>query len=210
MTTLKKNKKFVAVLGFAHLTPLQITEKSELIVTKMSGNSNFPTPAPALASITALINTAKQAISTASTKNKGTAAPMHEAIQALEAEMKGLVGYVETIANANQANGTSIIQSSGMDVKKPASRKPKTFSVKAENSPGAVLLNTKAVSRSSYNYQVTTDSTLASGWTTIAISNTAKYLKTGLTSGTRYFFRVAIVTKNVQGDWSPVLNVVAP
>ncbi len=209
MTTVKKNRKFVAVLGLGKLTTVQISAKAKLIVSKMTGNVHFPTPTPTLTAVTAQIAVLDADITTALTKAKGTASPMHVATQALESQLRMLAGYVQNIANADQENGVSIIQSAGMDVRKPAARTPKTFSAKVEKVPGEVLLNTKAVPRSSYIYQMTTDPTLVSGWSTMAISNTAKYLKTGLTSGTKYFFRVAIITKSLQGDWSPVISVVA-
>jgi hypothetical protein len=211
MSTIKKEPKHVAVLDLTKLTVPQILLKATNIVTKMTGNVHFPTPTPTLAAVSAAITLASDALATAQTKAKGTASPMHAAVKALEILLKQLLAYVETTANADEANGVAIIESAGMSVRKTATRKPKVFTaVNIPLSPGSVLLNTKSVPRSVYHYQMTTDPNTGSSWVTISINQVVKYIKTGLTSGTKYYFRVAVITKSIEGPWSPVLSVSIP
>ncbi len=210
MTAIKKVPKHVAVLDLSRLTVPQILLKATSIVEKMTGNAHFPTPVPTLASISAAITLASNALALAQTKAKGTSSPMHAAVKTLVGLLKQLLAYVEAIANSDEPNGIAIIESAGMSVRKPATRKPKVFTAVTGPTPGSVLLNTKAQPRSVYIYQMTTDPTTLTSWVTISTSQVVKYLKTGLTSNTKYYFRVAVVTKSVEAPWSPVLSVFVP
>ncbi len=210
MTTTKKVPKHIAVLAMSKLTVPQLLLKATAIVDKMTGNAYFPTPVPTLASVTAAITLASNALATAQSRAKGTASPMHAAVKALMIQMKQLQSYVETTANADEANAIAIIESAGMSVRKTTTHKPKVFTAVNGTAPGSVLLNTKSQPRSVYIYQMTTDPSTATSWVTISTSQVVKYIKTGLTSGTKYYFRVAVITKSVEGPWSSVLSVIIP
>ncbi|HXC04094.1 MAG TPA: fibronectin type III domain-containing protein [Bacteroidia bacterium] len=212
MTTVqKKVPKKEAALKLGKLSVAQVITTAKHYVQSMTGNTNFPAPTPALSVISAQIAALEAAVAIAQTRVRGSVGKMNTERKALTTLLLNLASYVQTIANADPENSGSIINSAGMDVKKPSQRASKTFSVVLSKTiPNAVVLNTKAVSRSSYIYEVTTDTTNPNGWTVAITSNTVKYVKTGFTSGTRYYFRVAVVTKNIQGPWSPVLNVIIP
>ncbi|HEV7230874.1 MAG TPA: hypothetical protein VGO45_06075, partial [Bacteroidia bacterium] len=68
----------------------------------------------------------------------------------------------------------------------------------------------KAQKNAIYVYQMTTNPKNEASWTTIYKGLIAKFIKTGLTSGTRYYFRYAVILKGVQGAWSPVLSIIVP
>ena len=133
---------------------------------------------------------------------------MHVQLDALKLLLKSLVSYVEGIANADPVNAVEIAQSSGIPEKKAAVHTPKTFSAKLGKVKGSVMLNTKAVKGGVYIYQMTTDPNNAASWVTLVSDKVVKFTKSGLTSGVRYYFRVAVVSRSVQGDWSHELDLV--
>ncbi|HEV7230789.1 MAG TPA: fibronectin type III domain-containing protein, partial [Bacteroidia bacterium] len=126
----------------------------------------------------------------------------------LALSLKTLSGYVEGIANLDPVNAENIIISAGMAVKKPSVHGPKLFTVKPGKAAGSVNLDSKAEKGAVYVYEMTTDPNTPTSWANIYIGKTTKFLKTGLSSGQRYYFRVAVIIKGVQEPWSPVVNVV--
>jgi hypothetical protein len=188
----------------------QVIANTKLYLQKMTGNASFATPNPTLAAISAQLTKLEASYLLSQSRAKGTVSQMRTDLKTLVILLKALAAYVEGIANADPDNAVTIIQSAGMVVKKTPNRAPKTFTAVVGKSPGSALLNTKAVSRSTYLYEMTTDPTNAASWVQIAANLTVKFIKTGLTSGTRYYFRVAVVTKGIQGAWSHVLNVMIP
>jgi hypothetical protein len=210
MSTKPKVTKQEVALGLSKLTVPQMITNTKLYVQNMTGNTNFPTPSPALSTVSTQLAKLEASYTVSLTRVKGSVAAMHEDRIALVVLLKALASYVEQIGNSVPETAASVISSSGMPLKKAKPHVNKTFSVTLSKDPDTVILNTKAERASSYLYQVTTDATNANGWTNVIISNTAKYTKNGFSSGTRYYFRVAVITKNVQGPWSPVLSVIVP
>ena len=75
---------------------------------------------------------------------------------------------------------------------------------------GEVVLRWKRVRRaSSYVIDQTTDVRTPASWTRTGMSTKAKAYVDGLTSGTRYWFRVAAVSAAGQGAWSEAVAGVA-
>jgi hypothetical protein len=209
-TTPKVQKKLVA-LGLSKLSAPQVIANTKLYVQKMTGNTNFPTPTPSLTTVSTQLATLETAYTLSQTRVKGSVSKMKVELKALEILLKNLASYVETIANADPDNAENIINSSGMPVKKPRTVQPKLFTAVLTKIPGQVRLDSKAVNRSScYIYQMTTDPNAATSWQTILTSNNVKDLVNGLASNTRYYFRVAVSTKGIQGAWSTPINVLMP
>jgi hypothetical protein len=176
----------------------------------MTGNAHFPNPNPALSAVSAQANVLQAAYDLSQTRAKGSVGKMHLEVKKLDILLKVLAAYVESVANADPDNASIIINAAGMTEKKPTQHPPKVFSAKAGKAVGTALLNCKAQSRAVYVYQETTDPATAASWTTVYTGITAKFLKTGLISGTRYYFRYAVIIKGLQSDWSPVVNLVIP
>ncbi|HXC05495.1 MAG TPA: hypothetical protein VNZ86_12125, partial [Bacteroidia bacterium] len=182
---------------------------TKLYLQKMTGNTNFPTPTPSLASISTQLAVVEADYTVSQTRVKGSVSKMHAELKTLEIALKALAAYVESVANTTPDQAENIIQSAGMTVKKAANRKPKVFTVIQTKVTGQVQVNSKAVSRSStYIYQMTTDPNTATTWQTVITSNNVKGLVNGLSAGIRYYFRVAVSTKGVQAAWSAPINIV--
>lgn len=201
-------KKAVVVLGLSKLTIPQKIEFARFIVTSMTGNANFTTPNPALLTITTNANALETAHIAAKGGGKDETAAMHAKEQLLDLSLKLLAAYVEGIANANPANAEAIALSSGMNTKKNASPRPNGFRVEHGKNAGEVNLRTNADDRAVFVWETTTTPDDEATWTTLNSSTRAHYLATGLNSGTRYYFRVAKIDKDGQGDWSNVLNII--
>ncbi len=133
---------------------------------------------------------------------------MHSKEFLLEVSLKSLAAYVEGIANVNLITAESVALSSGMDVKDPGSHQPKEFNVKPTGNPGEVKMSTKFAARSTYIWQMTSDPSIVTGWATIGQATQANLIKKGLTSGARYYFRVATVGKEGQEPWSNTINTI--
>ncbi len=205
MSKPKVLKKLVA-LDLHKLTPPQVAALANHCVTQMTGNSYFPTPTPALASVTTQATALTNAYDLSLTRARGSVGAMHTELKSLSVLLKLLAAYVESIANADPANAETIIASAGMTVKKSQVRLPKTFTAVAGKLKGTVKLNTLAVRQTAYIYQMTTDPNTVTSWTTIYTGTSVKFTMEGLTSATHYYFRVAYSTKGIQGNWSNVLE----
>ncbi|MBI4945030.1 MAG: fibronectin type III domain-containing protein [Bacteroidetes bacterium] len=202
-------KKSVVVLRLASLSIPKKIEKTRFIVTSMTGNVNFTTPNPTLATITANAGNLETAHIAAQGGGADETANMHAKELVLDLSLKLLSAYVEGIANSNPMNAEAIILSAGMEVKSGGGRRAKEFAAEQTGNPGEVKLSTLSSNRATFVFQMTTSPSTESSWATIGQSTRAKLVKSGLVSGTRYYFRVAMIDKNGQNPWSDVKNIIA-
>lgn len=216
-------KKQVVVLKLARLSIPRKIEKARFIVISMTGNANFTTPSPTLVTITTNVNALETASIAAAGGGADDTANMHAKELLLDLSLKSLAAYVEGIANVNPLSAEAIILSAGMEVKSSGVRTAHEFAVEPTGDPGEVSMSTKFVQRATFIWQMSTTApnagtgsapggqgALAAAqagavWETIGQGTRSKFLKTGLVSGTRYYFRVAVVDKNGQGPWSKCL-----
>ena len=176
------------------------------VVTAMTGNTSLPTPAPTLAAVTAAITALQTAQSAAIARTKGAVTARNDKQAALVALLQELKAYIQKTADADTDNGSAIIQSAGVSVRKTPVRKPRVFSaVQGAVSGTAKLVTASAGPRASYEWQYSVDG----GKTWVAALSTlqAKTSVTGLTSGATVQFRHLAVTKTGQGDWSAPVSL---
>ncbi len=200
--------KTLVALGFSSLAIPRKIERGRFIVTSMTGNANFTTPSPTLASITTAINALETAHITAQGGGADDTAAMYAKELALDLLIKSLGGYVEGIANASPLNAETIILSAGMNVKAKGVKASPDFDVQITGNPGEVLLIHSGVARGSIEFQMSTDSSNESNWQAIYSGTRGRFTKGGLTSGTRYYFRSTVIDKSGKNPWSPVLNTI--
>lgn len=141
-------------------------------------------------------NAAQQMVQQKSTELNGAEADFDN-------EMTHLANDVENLANGD----VGIIQSAGMDVKNPPSP-PQVPSqvinliVSEGSSSGKINLAwKKAQYAKSYTIEITTDVDNPSSWSIKTTSIKTKFTVNGLTSGTKYWFRVYGVSS--VGDGAP-------
>jgi len=198
---------------------LPIPEKiarSQQIVTALTGNSNFMTPQPPLAQITAAINdleTAYNAAQAARQEAKARTAAQNTKEEAHDRIMTQLAAYVESVAGDDQ----EIIMSAGLDVRAasaPASSTPSTplgLTATVGDREGEIDLSWDTVrSARSYVIERSADPPTETSWTHAGVSTRSQATIDGLTSGTRYWFRVSVLTTTGQSGWSNPAMKIAP
>jgi hypothetical protein len=120
---------------------------------------------------------------------------------------------VESVAGSNEA----LILSAGMDIRAaPVAstappEQPQALTPTANDRDGEVDLSWDTVAGAkSYVIDKSADPVTASSWSHAAVSTKSNFTVTGLTSGTRYWFRVAAVNNNGQSGWSDPAMKIAP
>jgi hypothetical protein len=188
----------------------QLIADAKFYVEQMTGNTNFPAPNPTLAGITNEISILETAYTLSQTRVQGAVAQMHSEAKALRISLKALGAYVELQANQDIEHAGSIIESAGMTVKNLPQRAPRIFSAKAGIAPGTVKLDTKAVKRGTYIYQMSLTSNNPNSWTEIYQGTRVKFTATDLKTGTLYYFRTCTVDKNGKSAWSYEVSCMVP
>ncbi|HXC05661.1 MAG TPA: fibronectin type III domain-containing protein, partial [Bacteroidia bacterium] len=164
-------------------------------------------PVP-LATVSATIDTVVKAQIAAQTRSKGTASAMHAAVVTLTEEMKQLAAYVSNIANQHPADGDAIIKGANMLQRIKASNPNNGYRIHTTKVAGQLFIMTVRVPKAAYEFEMTTDPTNATSWVNIYKGLKVKFLKTGLTSGTRYYIRVKTVTVYGESAPSDVLSAI--
>jgi hypothetical protein len=196
-------------LKLARLSVPRKIEKAKAIVAAMTGNANFPTPSPTLETITQLANGLEMALIATNGGAEEETAAMYARERELDLGLKSLAAYVEGIANVNPEQAEVIILSAAMEVKKRVVRTTSDFDVKSTGNPGEVKIGCRAEDRAAYVFQMTTDPSNEANWSTIHSDVRSKLVRKGLTSGTRYHFRVAVIRSGGQQPWSQTKSVIA-
>jgi hypothetical protein len=197
--------------GFEKMTDVDFLAKTRLVVSEMTGNTNFATPTPALASITTLADAFETAIAVAEAGGSYDKSVRDNKKGELIDAMHNLSSYVLFTA----AGDSLVAESSGFDLAKPAS--PQGPLAKPEglllsdgiNSGELFLVFDKVRGARSYIYQIALDPLSENTQWTTAHGTVRKNLFTGLESGKKYWVRVAAVGINGQVVYSdPVARIV--
>ena len=196
-------------LKFGRLSIPRKIEKAKAIVAAMTGNDNFATPAPSLDTITSLTKALEEALIAKNTGGVEDTAVMYLREKDLELALKSLAAYVEGIANANSNEAEPIILSAAMEVKQKAVRVKPDFEVKGTDTSGELKVSCRSSERAAYIFQMSTDPTNELSWVIVQSSTRSKFIQKGLTAGTRYHFRVAVVDKSGQRPWSEAKSAIA-
>jgi hypothetical protein len=157
-----------------------------------------------------LITTAIGALQTAEvvavSRVKGAVPARNQKRKELVALLQQLGGYVQTVADADEANAPAIIESAGLTVRKRPTRAPRVFAAKqGANSGVAQLVAASAGHRSAYDWQYSTDG--GKTWVLLPTTLQAKATVTGLTPGAVVQFKYRAVTKTGADDWSQPVSL---
>jgi hypothetical protein len=201
-------------LALNELNGQQIVQLADTIVTRMTGNANFPTPNPALTVITALRDTAStklnqaQATRTLSEQHTGEA---NTAVGALKGGLTSLGSYVDNASGGDETK----IRSTGMDVRDPSAAigdlpQVQNLAVTAGDNDGELDAVWDPVKgRRIYEVQSSADPFSPTSWTTKANPTASKVTLTGFPSASKAWVRVRAHGTAGPGPWSdPALKVV--
>ena len=184
------------------------------VITALTNNTHFPSPEPTLAQLEAQASTTETAYNTAqASRQKAIAdtATQNDEEKQLDVILTRLGSYVQLKSSGDEVK----IRSAGMQVKSPKTPigplgAPESVALGEGASEGSLIATWARVRGAvSYVVELTTDPAAKSGWTH-AVSTKTQHTLTGLTSGTRYWCRIAAVGAAGQGPFSDPAAKVAP
>jgi hypothetical protein len=178
--------------------------KASHVIKQMTGNQNFPNPAPTIDEINTANNNYITSLNKVVNGSKEDTVIKNNLRRALELLLKLLTDYVQTTSGGDEA----IILSSGFDVSKKHAlvgplAKATGLTINLGNNKGSVMVECQVVSQANfYEFEYTeVPSNLNSIWLK-KTSTKHKLLIDGLTSGKQYAFRVAGAGSDPSRSWS--------
>lgn len=202
-------------LGLRQLSVPELISRAQQITGAMTGNAKFTTPNPTIASVTGAttaLQTAHNEANAARMESKNKTIVQNEQEDKLVALLTQLSSYVENISNGDEA----VITSAGMDVQAPPAslgevRIPSSFTSTTGDSDGEIDLSWNSVAGAqSYVVERSLAAPPAANWEHQTTTTKSKITADKLSSGTRYWFRVAAVGTKGQSGWSDISTRVAP
>jgi hypothetical protein len=191
------------VLDVKNLEGTRIGTYGTHIYTCLNGNPNFPGISPALSTLQNLVTALNTAVAAQVKGVKSTTQAVRTAEYNLKRLLKFYAAYVEYYSNDDAVKALS----SGFSLRQHATHTPAVFSAVHGLQIGSVDLKSKATKGASYIFQFTTTPLVASSWVTSATLKQVKHTIPGLTVGTMYYFRVAVVTKAGQQPFCNPINL---
>jgi len=185
---------YIIKLGLDRISPAGLLVKVRNLVKNLTGNLAFPTPTPALATVTTACDELEQAIN----DHVANPGPVEMLDRDLAADLvKGLYtdlgGYVQAASNGD----IDIIKTSGLAVRKSGSPigelpAPKGMVAVATPYPGRIDISWGGVrGRSMYEPQICEgDPNVEANWNVLFLTTKVRHSITDLKSDTTYHFRV--------------------
>jgi len=202
-------------LNLKHLTVPEKVAKGRQIVTAMTNNASFANPTPALTDVTARLDQLDKAfgsVQAARSEVSTRVVTQENAEIDLDQILTQLAGYVEAVAGRDD----TVIKSAGMETKASRSTpaiagEPQAVAALVGSHEGVILLSWKPVANAkSYTIESSTDPATPASWIHVGIATSASKAINNLTSGKRYWFRVAAISAGGQSGWSEHATKVAP
>ena len=201
-----------------NLKNLSVTDKiakGRRIVAAMTNNNGFSTPSPPLSEVTAALDDLEKAFASVQSSRSEVATRVgiqDNAETKVDQILTQLAGYVESVAGKDD----TLITSAGLEPKTSRSTPtlptaPQGLSATAGDHEGQIDLSWKGVPNArSYVIESSVDPANATTWTHSAVATSASKVISNLTSGKRYWFRVAAVGAGGQSGWSEHATKVVP
>jgi hypothetical protein len=131
----------------------------------------------------------------------------------LDDTLTRMAGYVSSVSGDDEA----LVTSAGMSFQGPAAAPdgpaalPQSFVTTTGDSDGEIDTSWNPVSGAqSYILEQSLQGPPNAAWTHVQTITKSSHTVTGLTSGTRYWFRVAAVSAGGQSGWSDISTRIAP
>lgn len=201
-------------LNLHRLTIREKIAKAHQIVAALTGNADFPTPSPPLASITGAANeatTADDDVLAIRQAGKEKTAIRNQKEDTLDQFLTQIAGYVESVAGTNER----LILSAGMDMRAlgtattEAPTQPQGLTATAGDRDGEIDLSWDTVTGAK-SYVIERSPDPPTTWAHAGVSARSNFTVQNLPSGTRFWFRVAAVNSNGQSGWSDPAMKIAP
>jgi hypothetical protein len=202
-------------LNLRNLSVTDKVAKGRRIVAAMTNNASFPKPSPPLSEVTAVADELEKAfasVQAAKSELTTRVGLQDNAETKVDQMLTQLAGYVESVAGKDD----TLITSAGMETKTARSTPtlptaPQGLSATAGEHEGQIDLSWKAVPNArSYTIEASVDPATPTSWTHVGIATSASKAISNLTTGKRYWFRVAAVGAGGQSGWSEHATKVVP
>jgi hypothetical protein len=196
----------IATLKIPHVI-LALIALAKAIVQALTGNQSFPNPDPPLAAVTSAIADLEASQALVQTRAKGAVQARATKRAALVALLRGLLAYVQKVADADLAHAPELIASAGLRAKKVAVRAKRVFAAKHGSLSGSVsLVSPTGGKRAGYEWQYSADG--GKTWVEARATLRADTTITGLVPGSTYLFRGRVVDKKGDTDWCAPVSLI--
>ena len=204
-----------AKAGINQKNALQAVAFTRNVVVKMTANPSFPAAVPDLPALTTAANnleTAVNAALAARTASKLATQQVKDKFAALRALVTQEMAYVQTASNGDAAK----IESSGFEVAADPSPigilpAPENLELDANVNPGNMGVIWKSVDgAASYIVERASDGPGPRVYVGVAAPTVARAIVNSMTSGQRYWFRVAAVNAAGVGFFTLEVSKIAP
>lgn len=198
---------------------LSIPEKlarAKQFINALTGNPNFPAPQPTLAQLSAAADALEAAAADAQAARaeaKTATSRQEQKEDTLDLLVTQLAAHVESVSGDDETK----ILSAGMDVRATGSpgsdtpSLPKGVALSEGDHAGELDAGWDSVTGArSYVVQMSVDPPTPTSWQPGPVVTRSHATLSGLTSGTRYWVRVAAVNANGQSGWSDPATKIAP
>jgi hypothetical protein len=202
-------KKFKALLNFTRLSIIEKIGFFRNVIEKMTGNVDFPTPDVPLVEATALVSKLEASYYAARDGSHTAVAYMYQCEEEADDCFRTLAAYV---TRASAGEESKILGTGFLCSKEPSPRPKAELIVKEGTKPGSFILRRHTVlDARSYLWQYSQGDLPASdaNWKVLNVTTKSKNEATGLTSGLKYWFRVAAVTPEGTGAFTPAVSKIA-
>jgi len=179
--------------GFIKLKSVFLALFGQSVLTSMTNNTNFPTPFPPLSDLQTAINGLNDANAASQSGISGSGTAVNAAKRKLSRVLKAMAAYVEYVSDDDE----TVAITSGFNFKQPAHSTPNVFTATQGVQSGTVDLGSPAIG-GAYVWELTPDPIGISAWSSAGTTILANLTVTGLTPGTKYWFRVAAITNEGQ------------
>ena len=195
-------------------TPEKIA-RARQIVTALTDNKDFTAPQPPLAQVTAAVDAVEQLnndVQAARATARAKTSELNQQETALDRTLTQLAAYVESVSGDDEAK----IASAGMQARAQRSASsdlaaPSDLSASAGDHDGEIDLQWDKVNNArSYVVEQSPDPPTDATWSNSTVVVKSQATIEGLTSGKKYWFRVASVGANGQSGWSNPAAKIAP
>lgn len=194
-------------LGFTRLSDDQLEGRALAIAAAMTGNANFPEPAPALADLNNSIKLFSDALALAKTRDRVKVAIKNRLRQNLELLLTSLASHCSYTAKADRA----ILASSGfaLNTESNGARPltlPENFTVQPGNHSGEVLLYINSVPNAKTYLFLYGPSPIANEAWFLAVNSLPYFTLTGLIPGNTYSFKIGVTGSKGQVLYTNVIS----
>jgi hypothetical protein len=192
-------RKVKVLFGFIKLQVAKKIEFARNTVSRMTGNTSFPTPDVPLTQLTTATNNLETAYNAAQGGGKQQKAAMRAAEVILNDLLHKQAAYVDRIAAGNE----TLILGAGFEcTAQPKSADLPEFTVKNGEKSGEMILKHKGVKGAKvWVWRYCKDPLSTNEWVLAGITTQATFVIKDLTPGVKYWFDAAYVTIKGQSDY---------